>query len=123
MMHVLSILLTGEWDLTSLPHDQDFWTSTKRGFIAANHAVSAAEAIEGIFELDPSLEFIPFFSGVYLLQGSFWLHALTTKLGTDTSPEIVRSCETIVRVYEAFIVALDTEYQASLNIIGREQRN
>jgi hypothetical protein len=111
VMHVLHILLTGKWDPISLLDDNDLWISSQSFINATGHAVSAAEAIENILEFDPGLEFMPFFFGVYLLQGSFLLLLIADKLQSEASPSVVKACETIVRAHEACVVTLNTEYQ------------
>lgn len=111
VMHVLHILLTGKWDPISLLDDNDLWISSQSFITATGHAVSAAEAIENILEFDPGLEFMPFFFGVYLLQGSFLLLLIADKLQSEASPSVVKACETIVRAHEACVVTLNTEYQ------------
>ena len=114
VMHVLHILLTGKWDPISLLDDNDLWISSQSFINATGHAVSAAEAINHILEYDPGLEFMPFFFGVYLLQGSFLLLLIADKLQVEASPSVVKACETIVRAHEACVVTLNTEYQVSL---------
>jgi len=127
VMHVLHILLTGKWDPISLLDDNDLWISSQSFINATGHAVSAAEAINNILEYDPGLEFMPFFFGVYLLQGSFLLLLIADKLQVskfaqnppinpkfpqvEASPSVVKACETIVRAHEACVVTLNTEYQ------------
>lgn len=69
------------------------------------------EAAADILEYDPDLSFMPFFFGIYLLQGSFLLLLTADKLQGDASPSVVRACETIVRAHEACVVTLNTEYQ------------
>jgi xylanolytic transcriptional activator XlnR len=113
VMHVLHILLTGKWDPISLLDDNDLWISSQSFINATSHAVSAAEAIESILEFDPGLEFMPFFFGVYLLQGSFILLLIADKLQSEASPNVVRACETIVRAHEACVVTLNSEYQVN----------
>jgi hypothetical protein len=111
LMHTLHILLNGKWDPISLLDDNDLWISSQ-GFISAtSHAVSAAEAINDILEYDPDLSFMPFFFGIYLLQGSFLLLLIADKLQGEASPSVVKACETIVRAHEACVVTLNTEYQ------------
>ena len=113
VMHVLHILLTGKWDPISLLDDNDLWISSQSFINATGHAVSAAEAINSILEYDPGLEFMPFFFGVYLLQGSFLLLLIADKLQVEASPSVVKACETIVRAHEACVVTLSTEYQVT----------
>lgn len=133
VMHVLHILLTGKWDPINLLDDNDLWISSQ-GFISATgHAVSAAEAISNILEYDPGLEFMPFFFGIYLLQGSFLLLLIADKLQAEASASVVRACETIIRAHEACVVTLNTEYQVSAErrrphdyhpvLLTRAQRN
>jgi hypothetical protein len=93
VMHVLHILLTGKWDPISLLDDNDLWISSQSFINATGHAVSAAEAINHILEYDPGLEFMPFFFGVYLLQGSFLLLLIADKLQVSRfhKPPLFRS--------------------------------
>lgn len=111
VMHVLHILLTGKWDPINLLDDNDLWISSQGFITATGHAVSAAEAISNILEFDPGLEFMPFFFGIYLLQGSFLLLLIADKLQLEASPSVVKACETIIRAHEACVVTLNTEYQ------------
>jgi len=119
VMHVLHILLTGKWDPISLLDDNDLWISSQSFMNATGHAVSAAEAINSILEYDPGLEFMPFFFGVYLLQGSFLLLLIADKLQVEASPSVVKACETIVRAHEACVVTLNTEYQRNFRKVMR----
>ena len=115
LMHTLHILLNGKWDPISLLDDNDLWISSQSFVDATGHAVSAAEALNEILEYDPDLSFMPFFFGIYLLQGSFLLLLIADKLQGDANPNIVRACEVIVRAHEACIVTLNTEYQVSVS--------
>lgn len=114
IMHVLHILLAGKWDPINLLDDNDLWISSESFISAMGHAVSAAEASSDILEYDPDLSFMPFFFGIYLLQGSFLLLLTADKLQGDASPSVVRACETIVRAHEACVVTLNTEYQVRI---------
>lgn len=117
IMHVLHILLAGKWDPVNLLEDHDLWISSESFVSAMSHAVGAAEAAAEILEHDPDLSFMPFFFGIYLLQGSFLLLLAADKLQGDASPSVVRACETIVRAHEACVVTLNTEYQVGLLFI------
>ena len=117
IMHVLHILLTGKWDPISLLDDNDLWISSQSFLGSTSHAVNAAEAVADILENDPDLSFMPFFFGMYLLQGSFLLLLIADKLQGEASPSVVKACETIVRAHEACVVTLNTEYQVRLLII------
>jgi xylanolytic transcriptional activator XlnR len=118
IMHVLHILLTGKWDPIALLDDNDLWISSQSFVTATGHAVSAAEAVAEIIEDDPDLSFMPFFFGVYLLQGSFLLLLFADKLQGDVSPDVVKACETIVRAHEACVATLDTQYQVRAILEG-----
>ncbi|KKA27921.1 hypothetical protein TD95_003805 [Thielaviopsis punctulata] len=119
VMHVLHILLADKWDPLNLLDDNDLWISTQ-GFITTTaHAVSAAEAISKILEYDPGLEFMPFFFGIYLLQGSFLLLLIADKLQLEASQSVVKACETIIRAHEACVVTLNTEYQRNFSKVMR----
>ena len=111
LMHTLHILLNGKWDPISLLDDNDLWISSQSFISATGHAVSAAEAINDILEYDPDLSFMPFFFGIYLLQGSFLLLLIADKLQGEASPNVVKACESIVRAHEVCCVTLNTEYQ------------
>ncbi|PYH43945.1 putative C6 transcription factor [Aspergillus saccharolyticus JOP 1030-1] len=119
IMHVLHILLAGKWDPVDLLEDHDLWISTEAFVSAMSHAVGAAEAAAEILEFDPDLSFMPFFFGIYLLQGSFLLLLAADKLQGDASPSVVRACETIVRAHEACVVTLNTEYQRTFRKVMR----
>ena len=115
LMHTLHILLNGKWDPISLLDDNDLWISSQSFISATGHAVSAAEAINEILDYDPDLSFMPFFFGIYLLQGSFLLLLIADKLQGEASASVVKACESIVRAHEACVVTLNTEYQVSVD--------
>ena|SRR5436305_4795477 len=93
-----------------------------QGFLTAtDHAIAAAGAVSGILEFDPDLSFMPFFFGMYLLQGSFLLLLFADKLQGDVSPDVVKACETVIRVHEACVGTLDTQYQV-MYLRGRTPR-
>ncbi|GAM86504.1 hypothetical protein ANO11243_045180 [Dothideomycetidae sp. 11243] len=119
LMHTLHILLNGKWDPISLLDDNDLWISSQSFISATGHAVSAAEAISDILEYDPDLSFMPFFFGIYLLQGSFLLLLIADKLQGEASPSVVKACETIVRAHEVCVVTLNTEYQRNFRKVMR----
>lgn len=119
IMHVLHILLTGKWDPIAMLDDNDLWISSQSFVSATGHAVNAAEAVGEVIEFDPDLSFMPFFFGVYLLQGSFLLLLFADKLQGDVSQEVVKACETIVRAHEAMISTLETTYQVSKYFVAK----
>lgn len=114
VMHVLHILLSGKWDPISMLDDDDLWISSQSFINSTAHAVSAAEAISNILKYDPDLSFIPYFFGIYLLQGSFLLLLIADKLQGEASDAVVTACETIVRAHEVCVVTLNTEYQVPI---------
>lgn len=121
VLHVLHILLAGRWDPVSLFDGNDPWISSQSFVTATKHALSAADEIAKILQFDPGLEFMPFFWGIYLLQGSFVPLLIADMLQRQTSPPIVRACETIMQAHQASVVTLRTEYQVRLencNISG-----
>ncbi|KAF2476980.1 transcriptional activator xlnR [Lindgomyces ingoldianus] len=111
IMYVLHILLHGKWDPVSLLEDDNMWICSQSFLAATSNAVSAAHAVDEILELDPDLSFMPYFFGMYLLQGSLILLLLADKLQVDTNDGVIKACETIVRAHEAAVVTLNTEYQ------------
>jgi hypothetical protein len=117
IMHTLHVLLNGKWDPISLLDDNDLWISTQSFINATGHAVSAASALDEILEYDPDLSFMPFFFGIYLLQGSFLLLLIADKLAGEANPNVVKACRTIIRAHEACCTTLSTEYQVSWNSI------
>ncbi|KAF7589347.1 hypothetical protein BBP40_004462 [Aspergillus hancockii] len=119
IMHVLHVLLAGKWDPINLLEDHDLWISSESFIAAMSHAVGAADAAADILEYDPDLSFMPFFFGIYLLQGSFLLLLAADKLQGEASPSVVRACETIVRAHEACVVTLNTEYQRTFRKVMR----
>ncbi|KAF7186505.1 Xylanolytic transcriptional activator xlnR [Pseudocercospora fuligena] len=119
LMHTLHILLNGKWDPISLLDDNDLWISSQSFISATGHAVSAAEAINDILDYDPDISFMPFYFGIYLLQGSFLLLLIADKLGAEASPSVVKACESIVRAHEACVVTLNTEYQRNFRKVMR----
>ena len=123
IMHVLHILLTGKWDPIALLDDNDLWISSQSFVTATGHAVNAAEAVGDVIDYDPDLSFMPFFFGVYLLQGSFLLLLFADKLQGDVSSDVVKACETIVRAHEACVATLDTQYQVCIVILQHVTAN
>ncbi|KAG0637752.1 putative transcriptional activator xlnR [Tuber brumale] len=119
VMHVLHILLSGKWDPISMLDDDDLWISSQSFISSTTHAVSAAEAISNVLKYDPDLSFMPYFFGIYLLQGSFLLLLIADKLQGEASSAVVTACETIVRAHEICVVTLNTEYQRNFRKVMR----
>ncbi|RDA86786.1 hypothetical protein CP532_6391 [Ophiocordyceps camponoti-leonardi (nom. inval.)] len=111
--HVLHILLAGRLD------DDNTCMSSAAFFKAASHAVSAAEAVGQILECDPGLELMPFFFGIYLMQGSLLLPLIAAELRPVALSSVVRACETIVRAHEVCTVTLSTECQRNFSRVMR----
>ncbi|RCI10530.1 hypothetical protein L249_4289 [Ophiocordyceps polyrhachis-furcata BCC 54312] len=112
-MHVLHILLAGRWD------DDNTCMSSAAFFKAASHAVSAADAVGRILQCDPGLELMPFFFGIYLMQGSLLLPVIAAELRPVALSSVVRACETIVRAHEVCTVTLSTECQRNFSRVMR----
>ena len=123
VLHVLHILLTGKWDPISLLDDSDLWIYSQLFVTAMQHAVNGAEAISDILEYDPDLSFMPFFFGIYLLQGSFLLLLIADKLQGEANQNVVGACEIVVRAVEACVVTLNTDYQVSRTQVTRSLLN
>lgn len=116
-IHVLYVLLYGKWDAISLLDNTDNFIASPAFSTATSHAIAAAGALNDILEYDPDLSFMPYFFGIYLLQGSFLLLLIADKMGTQADDNAVKACETIVRAHEVCVVTLNTEYQASLFLL------
>ncbi|KAF1810428.1 hypothetical protein P152DRAFT_467847 [Eremomyces bilateralis CBS 781.70] len=119
LIHTMHVLLSGKWDPIDMLDDNDLFISSPTFLAATGHAVSAAEALNDVLEYDPDLSFMPFFFGIYLLQGSFLLLLIADKLQGEASESVVKACETIVRAHEACVVTLNTEYQRSFRKVMR----
>ncbi|KAA8916525.1 hypothetical protein TRICI_001388 [Trichomonascus ciferrii] len=119
LSHVLYVLSSVSWDPTELLENSDNLISSPEYNKLLNHAISGAKAIRRIFSVDPDLRLMPFFFGIYLLQGSFILLAIVDKVEHDASPELVSACETIVHAHEVCIATLDTEYQRNFRKVMR----
>ncbi|KAF2001753.1 xylanolytic transcriptional activator 2 [Amniculicola lignicola CBS 123094] len=117
IMHVLHILLHGKWDPVSLLEEDNMWICSQSFLAATSNAISAAQAVEEILDLDPDLSFMPYLFGMYLLQGSLILLLLADKLSTESNEGVIKACETIVRAHEAAVVTLNTEYQRNFRKI------
>ncbi|OAQ58463.1 transcriptional activator xlnR [Purpureocillium lilacinum] len=97
VLHVLHILLECKWDPIDLLDNSDHWISTTSFVTTTSHAMSAAEAVDRLLELDPGLNFMPLFLGIYLFQGSLLPLLVVEKLTWDTSAEMIKACETMLR--------------------------
>jgi hypothetical protein len=112
MAYVLRILLTHEHWEVNLVDDGDRGLSLAF-FDAASHALSAAKAVSDILELDPGLELMPFFFGIFLFRGSFPLLLFATRPQFQQLPDLDQLYAVALRAHEACIVTLDTQYQVS----------
>lgn len=120
ILHVLYVLLHGEWDaltmLAWLPSasSQDEWITSPSFHKCSSHAVYASEAISSILDIDSELIFMPYLFGIYLFHGSLVLLLFADRMpavhgGPNSAVEA--ACETIIRAHEACIVTLNTEFQ------------
>lgn len=119
LAHVLHVLFYVPWDpIQLLDSSADLMMSPDFAKIE-HHAIAAVQSIRRILAVDPDMMLMPFFIGIYLLQGSFVLLAIVDQVQTDAAMEVVGACETIVRAHEVCIVTLNTEYQRNFRRIMR----
>ncbi|KAH6613858.1 hypothetical protein C7974DRAFT_367723 [Boeremia exigua] len=120
ILHVLFVLLHGEWDaltmLAWLPAagSQSEWITSPSFHKCSSHAVLASEAISSILRLDPELVFMPYLFGIYLFHGSLVLLLFADRMPAvngGSNDAVEAACETIIRAHEACIVTLNTEFQ------------
>lgn len=119
IQHVLLILLSGKWDPLTLLDDADLWISPPAFPTSTHHALSATHSLDPILDYDPDLSFMPWFYGIYLLQGSFLLLLFADKLGAEAGERYVGACERSVRAVESCVVTLATEYQRNFRRVLR----
>lgn len=119
LVHVLNILSSVSWDPTEVLQHSDALVSSPEYTTVAGHAIAAAKAVRRILAVDPDLMLMPFFLGIYLLQGSFVLLAIVDRMESETPQEVVAACETIVHAHEVCIVTLNTEYQRNFRRVMR----
>ncbi|ORY85724.1 fungal-specific transcription factor domain-domain-containing protein [Protomyces lactucae-debilis] len=123
LMHTMHILLCCKFDPIDMMNDADGWISSDEFIGATTHAVTAAEAVSTILRIDPDLSYIPFFLGIYLLQGSFLLFLIVDKLEQDADDAVIEACETYIRAHESAITTLDTVYQRNFRRVMRSTLN
>lgn len=111
VIDVSRVLLAGKWDPVSLFDDRDLFMATPSFTTTIANAISAADNVSHILDVDPDLSFVPYFLGIQLLQGSLPLLLIVDRLQTETDPKIINACEVIIRATEACVSTLDTEYQ------------
>ncbi|KAK7892766.1 hypothetical protein LTR67_007003 [Exophiala xenobiotica] len=119
IIHVCYILLAGKCDPVSMFDDKDFWMLSPAFGSTKDHAIEAAEALNQILDVDPDLSFIPYFMGIFLLQGSFVLLLVIDRLQGQTDPRIISACEMVIRATEACVATLDADYQRKYRQILR----
>ncbi|KAH7394287.1 hypothetical protein BKA66DRAFT_600746 [Pyrenochaeta sp. MPI-SDFR-AT-0127] len=120
ILHVLHILLHGEWDaLTMLAwspptSSHNNWMTSTSFLKCSSHAILASEAVAFILDVDPELSFMPYLVGIYLFHGSLVLLLFADRMpAVQGGPNhaVESACETIIRAHEACIVTLSTEFQ------------
>ncbi|CRG83641.1 Xylanolytic transcriptional activator xlnR [Talaromyces islandicus] len=115
ILHVLHVLLHGEWDAISMLEDEGNWIASSSFPECASQAIAAAHAVSEILEIDPELSFMPYLFGIYLFHGSFVLLLFADRMpqvGPNASVE--QACEVIIRAHEVCVVTLSTEFQVFL---------
>lgn len=116
IIHVLYVLLHGEWDAISMLEDEGNWIASSSFPECAFQAIAAAEAVSEILEIDPELAFMPYLFGIYLFHGSFVLLLFADRMpqvGPNASVE--QACEVIIRAHEVCVVTLSTDFQVFLS--------
>ena len=114
ILHVLHVLLHGEWDAVFMLDNKDDWIPSVEFMKCASHAIAASEAVSKILICDPELTFMPYLFGIYLLHGSFVLLLFADRMpqiGLNESVE--KACEIIIQAHEVCVVTLSTEFQVS----------
>lgn len=119
VIDVSRVLLAGKWDPVSLFDDRDMFMATSSFTTTIANAISAADNVSHILDVDPDLSFVPYFLGIQLLQGSLPLLLIVDRLQTETDLKIINACEVIIRATEACVSTLDTEYQRNYRQILR----
>ncbi|GAB7351921.1 hypothetical protein MBLNU459_g2461t1 [Dothideomycetes sp. NU459] len=119
VIEVSRVLLAGKWDPVSLFDDRDLFMATPSFTTTIANAISGADHVSRILDVDPDLSFVPYFLGIQLLQGSLPLLLIVDRLQTETDPKIINACEVIIRATEACVSTLDTEYQRNYRQILR----
>lgn len=111
ILEVLRVLLLGKWDPLTLLNNSDAFVAGPAFALAVEHANSAAKAAEDLLDLDPGVQFMPFYLGVYLFQGSLPLVLVADRLAGDADATAIKACSTMIRVHESSIVRMPSEYQ------------
>ncbi|KAK9367896.1 fungal-specific transcription factor domain-containing protein [Lipomyces kononenkoae] len=116
LIHVFHILLSGYWDPLDVLTVPSAVVLNDEFVNVIQHSLDFAKCVKNILEVDHDLRLIPFFFGIYLLQGSFLLLYIVDVL---LDRDVRAACETIVRAHEVCIVTLNTDYQRNFRQIMR----
>ncbi|CAH0056063.1 unnamed protein product [Clonostachys solani] len=120
LLRILSILVDGGLDPLYVLDPQRGRPSAPENSATANPMEAIADltrCTERLLDLDPGMSFMPFYSGIYLLHGGFLLLVATDRRSTtndDSLNDIVNATTAMIRIHEASIVMLRTEYQREL---------
>ncbi|KFZ15537.1 hypothetical protein V501_02668 [Pseudogymnoascus sp. VKM F-4519 (FW-2642)] len=120
LLHVLYILLHGDWDPLSMLDGVDPWVMPRSFATCATKTIAAASAVSEILKVDPELSFMPYLFGVYLLHGSFTLLIFADRMDLIASDTVSCACETIIRAHEICVTTLNTEYQVRVHRFAME---
>jgi hypothetical protein len=113
LVQIFHLLLTGKWD--SVDDDESRWGGNQCLAMATRRTLLATKALSDILDLDPGLALMPFFFGLYIVRGSFWVLRLPNEPEPEVPPKIPL-CEISLRAHQACVVALgslDSTHQAS----------
>lgn len=111
MIQILYVLLAGKWNASALLDRSNTWYSSPSFVVVVGHVVEAAKYAKILIDLDPETDFMPFFLGIYLLQGCVPLIVAADRLKDDVADVIIKACDTMIRVHEAHIIRMPSEYQ------------
>jgi hypothetical protein len=92
-------------------------TSGKRLYEATNRAIMTTNNISSILEIDPDLSFIPYFSGIHLIQTGMPLLSSTDRLQTQSGSVILEACDVVVKALEVYYVTTSVSFYVRLPLI------
>lgn len=118
-LHVLHVLLAGRWDpLAVLDQDEALFASTQYQNVL-RHALSSADALQKAMELDPGLQFMAFYLGIYLFQASLPFLCVADRLGAKTDEQTIKACKTLIHGLEVSTSQTSCEYQVGSGQVVR----
>lgn len=101
LLHICYTLTGTEWDKPALLKQQDVFSTVRRLYQAMDHSVLAAECLKQVLQCDSDCGFKNAFFGIFSYHGCTLPWVAMAELGQDTSPKMLDTYETYVRVLEA----------------------